>query len=182
VKANYSCNDPDGDLKSCVGDVPKGSAIDTSDVDRYTFKVTATDKAGNSSSKTVGYSVIVVAPGGAQPPTPTLGATGPPSTSTETDGSTATFDTGRRVSCPDEGKACTSDVAVRSKGRRIARKRFKIRAGKRVKLRLRLSKDGAKLLRSGRRLRVKVVIKSRWGKGPVTTDTQSTTQVWHSIT
>jgi hypothetical protein len=59
VKANFKCTDPKGGsgLASCVGDVPKGSAINTSTVGDHTFSVTATDKAGNSRTVTSHYHV-----------------------------------------------------------------------------------------------------------------------------
>jgi Tol biopolymer transport system component len=55
--AKYSCTDPDGDLVSCVGDVPNGAPIDTSSYGWKTFTVTAEDAAGNRSSVTHEYRV-----------------------------------------------------------------------------------------------------------------------------
>jgi hypothetical protein len=174
VKAHYACTDPDGDLTSCSGTVANGAPIDTS-AGSYQFFVTAKDKAGNTRSQKVVYSVYVGG-GGAPPPappSPSLKGTGPPST--ETDGSAVTFDTGDSVSCPDKGKPCTSDASVRAKGTRIAQAHFAIPAGKRVRLRLKLSKDGAKRLRDAGKLRVTVTVKSRRGKGPAITDTKTIT-------
>jgi hypothetical protein len=59
VFADYSCADePNGSgLHSCVGSVADGAAVDTASVGQKTFKVTATDKAGNSASETVSYRV-----------------------------------------------------------------------------------------------------------------------------
>jgi hypothetical protein len=42
-------------LKSCVGDVPDGSPIDTSKVGAKSFTVTAEDNAGNTNSVTHTY-------------------------------------------------------------------------------------------------------------------------------
>ena len=60
VTANYSCSDDtnSGSDLSCTGSVPNGSALDTSSVGPKTFTVTSTDKAGNTETKTVNYSVI----------------------------------------------------------------------------------------------------------------------------
>jgi hypothetical protein len=60
VLAKYSCTDPDGDLVSCVGDVPSGAAIDTSSLGWKTFTVTAEDGRGNRASVTHEYKVIDV--------------------------------------------------------------------------------------------------------------------------
>ena len=60
VTADYSCADePNGSgLESCVGDVPDGGALDTSTLGEHTFTVEATDRAGNTGSKTVNYTVV----------------------------------------------------------------------------------------------------------------------------
>lgn len=59
VNASYTCADEAGGsgVKSCVGDVPNGSAIDTSTEGAKSFTVTATDNAGNTSSVTRNYTV-----------------------------------------------------------------------------------------------------------------------------
>jgi hypothetical protein len=60
VKANYKCADKQtgSGIDTCVGTVPKGSPIDTSSVGAHTFTVTATDKAGNVTTKTNHYQVV----------------------------------------------------------------------------------------------------------------------------
>jgi hypothetical protein len=60
VKANYKCADKasGSGLASCVGNVPKGSAIDTSTYGPHTFTVTATDRAGNQTVVTNHYTVV----------------------------------------------------------------------------------------------------------------------------
>ena len=60
VSANYSCADEAGGsgLASCVGPVSSGSPIDTSTSGQHAFTVTATDNAGNTSIKTVHYTVL----------------------------------------------------------------------------------------------------------------------------
>lgn len=59
VAADYSCSDEAGGsgLATCTGTVPNGASIDTSSVGQKSFKVDATDNAGNASSKTVTYTV-----------------------------------------------------------------------------------------------------------------------------
>ena len=45
-------------IKSCIGTVANGKLVNTSSLGRKSFKVTATDKAGNKASKTVHYTVV----------------------------------------------------------------------------------------------------------------------------
>jgi hypothetical protein len=60
VIANYSCADDksSGSDLSCTGSVLTGSLIDTGSVGTKTFSVTATDKVGNTQTKTVSYKVV----------------------------------------------------------------------------------------------------------------------------
>ena len=60
VTANYSCSDDtsSGSDLSCSGTVPSGSLVDTSSAGSKTFSVSATDKAGNTETKTVSYNVV----------------------------------------------------------------------------------------------------------------------------
>jgi hypothetical protein len=76
VFADYSCADePDGSgLDSCVGSVADGAAVDTASLGDKTFKVTATDGAGNSDSKTVSYTVVDATPPGITITSPADGA------------------------------------------------------------------------------------------------------------
>ena len=59
VNASYKCADKQSGsgIDTCVGTVPFGSPIDTTTVGDHSFTVTATDKAGNQTVKTVHYSV-----------------------------------------------------------------------------------------------------------------------------
>ncbi len=59
VAADYSCADEThgSGLDTCVGSVADGSNIDTSSYGSHTFTVTAQDKAGNQTTKTVSYTV-----------------------------------------------------------------------------------------------------------------------------
>jgi hypothetical protein len=59
VLASYSCSDPDGasDIALCAGPAPNGGLTDTSTPGAHSFTVQAADKAGNTSEKTVHYTV-----------------------------------------------------------------------------------------------------------------------------
>jgi hypothetical protein len=54
---DYACADSDSGVESCAGPVADGGALDTSKIGVHEFKVTATDKAGNVTTKTVTYMV-----------------------------------------------------------------------------------------------------------------------------
>jgi hypothetical protein len=60
VLADYSCADePNGSgVASCEGSVPRGAALDTSEVGAKTFEVSSSDNAGNRASTSVAYSVV----------------------------------------------------------------------------------------------------------------------------
>ena len=60
VTADYSCADEENGsgLQSCVGDVPDAGAVDTTTLGDHTFTVQATDRAGNTGSKSVNYTVV----------------------------------------------------------------------------------------------------------------------------
>jgi hypothetical protein len=64
VNANYSCSDPDGasDVKTCQGTVANGKPINTTTTGSHSFTVHASDKAGNTSTKTVHYTVDQTGP------------------------------------------------------------------------------------------------------------------------
>jgi len=55
--ADFSCADADSGVESCVGTVADGAAIDTSKIGIHTFTVTARDKAGTVTTKTVQFMV-----------------------------------------------------------------------------------------------------------------------------
>jgi hypothetical protein len=63
VTAGYGCTDALSGVASCVGSVPAGSRIDTATVGSKTFTVSATDRAGNSVTRTVTYTVTMAAGG-----------------------------------------------------------------------------------------------------------------------
>ncbi len=57
VDAGYSCADSVSGIDTCTGTVPQGAALDTATVGVKAFTVTATDRAGNTSTSTVHYTV-----------------------------------------------------------------------------------------------------------------------------
>jgi hypothetical protein len=62
VQASYACSDDSG-IADCVGTVPSGSVIDTGTAGPGVFTVTSHDKAGNASSASRNYTVVVQDPG-----------------------------------------------------------------------------------------------------------------------
>jgi hypothetical protein len=65
VNASYSCADTGGSgLATCIGSVASGAAIDTATAGLKAFTVTATDRAGNTSSTVVHYTVAAPPPAG----------------------------------------------------------------------------------------------------------------------
>jgi hypothetical protein len=71
--ADFSCTDSDSGVESCVGTVADGAAVDTSRIGYQTFTVTAKDKAGTETTKSVTYVVNSTdresTPGGTVPAT-----------------------------------------------------------------------------------------------------------------
>jgi hypothetical protein len=60
VQALYSCSDNVA-VASCTGTVPHGSLIDTKTLGAKQFTITAVDSAGNTTVKTINYTVIASA-------------------------------------------------------------------------------------------------------------------------
>ena len=57
VRANYKCVDKQSGIASCLGTVPFNANVDTSSLGSHTFTVTATDRAGNVTTRTSTYTV-----------------------------------------------------------------------------------------------------------------------------
>jgi len=57
VTASYACVDGGSGIATCAGPAPSGTVLDTSTEGPHAFSVTATDAAGNSTIKTVTYTV-----------------------------------------------------------------------------------------------------------------------------
>jgi hypothetical protein len=58
--AAYSCVDPDSGVLDCAGTVPNGAALDTATTGSKKFTVVATDAAGNTTTLTTNYRVVVL--------------------------------------------------------------------------------------------------------------------------
>ena len=58
VVADFSCSDASTGIASCRGTVRDGAAIDTSEVGRHRFTVTAVDRTGNTTRVTRRYTVV----------------------------------------------------------------------------------------------------------------------------
>ena len=104
VLADYSCTDTGSGVASCVGDVPVGDPVDTSVEGTFTFTVTGTDGAGNTTIVTSSYTVVDTVDPGVTIVTPADGAT---------------YEVGSSVladySCTDGGTgvaSCVGDVPV----------------------------------------------------------------------
>jgi hypothetical protein len=91
VTAAYSCADADSGVETCVGSVANGAAVDTGSVGERSFTVEASDKAGNTASQTVSYTV-------ADRSAPTITVTSPTEGAVYTLGETVLAD----YSCADE--------------------------------------------------------------------------------
>jgi hypothetical protein len=93
VPADYSCADePNGSgLDKCEGSVANGAGVDTGSTGEKSFTVNASDKAGNTASKTVNYTV-------ADRTAPTIALTSPTEGAVYTLGQTVLAD----YSCADE--------------------------------------------------------------------------------
>jgi hypothetical protein len=59
LRAGYSCSDGLSGVASCAGPVANGDSVDTSAAGSFSFVVNATDQAGNSASRSNGYSIAV---------------------------------------------------------------------------------------------------------------------------
>jgi hypothetical protein len=58
VSASYRCADSGSGVVTCVGTVPSGTAIDTSTPGTHVFTVNAMDSVGNTSSRSLTYTVF----------------------------------------------------------------------------------------------------------------------------
>lgn len=57
INVSYRCEDIESGIASCVGTVPDGSPLDTSSIGTKSFAVTATDRVGNTVTRTSTYYV-----------------------------------------------------------------------------------------------------------------------------
>ena len=93
VAAHYTCDDETGGsgVATCSGTVANGAPVDSSTLGPKTFSVTATDHAGNTDTRTVGYVVVDVT-------VPTITAVSPGADTEYEQGATILAD----YSCADE--------------------------------------------------------------------------------
>ena len=112
VAAQYACTDEAGGsgVATCVGTVASGQPVDTATLGAKTFSVTATDNAGNTDTKTVGYTVVDVT-------VPTINAVTPGAGTTYEQGATILAD----YSCADEpgGSGLASCAGTKPNGQPI---------------------------------------------------------------
>ena len=112
VAAQYACTDEAGGsgVATCVGTVAGGQPVDTATLGAKTFSVTATDNAGNTDTKTVGYTVVDVT-------VPTINAVTPGADTTYEQGATILAD----YSCADEpgGSGLASCAGTKPNGQPI---------------------------------------------------------------
>ncbi|MCU1351804.1 MAG: hypothetical protein JWM05_1013, partial [Acidimicrobiales bacterium] len=112
VAAGYSCADEaaGSGVATCVGTVANGADIDTSTLGSHDFTVNASDNAGNTSTKTVTYTVVDVTP-------PTITITTPADGSSVARGAVVAAD----YACADEagGSGVASCVGTTANGSNI---------------------------------------------------------------
>ncbi len=58
LSASYTCSDSGSGVASCEGSVPSGSSLETSTPGEHTLSAAASDRAGNTASRTVHYTVV----------------------------------------------------------------------------------------------------------------------------
>jgi hypothetical protein len=163
--------------------VASGSPIDTSTAGAHSFTVHTSDRAGNSASQIVTYSVKASG-GGVGTPTPTVTTFGRPTAKAQ--GKTVLVNPGIKLSCPPGGKPCIADETAsvpvpvsmaRAKTKRlvIGRAHVTIPAGRSKQLTFKLNSKGAKLLRKLGHLRITVTVISRVDHNTPITTTQTFT-------
>lgn len=62
VAADYECDDAGSGIAACDGTVPSGDAVPTTTVATHTFRVTASEVAGLTATRTVTYQVVSADP------------------------------------------------------------------------------------------------------------------------
>ena len=102
---NYSCDAASG-VQSCTGTAPSGTDLDTTQTGSYSFRVSATDAAGNTTTATTTYNIVDRTP-------PSIEITTPPTGAVYTQGDTVAAD----YSCADQPGgsgllSCSGDLAA----------------------------------------------------------------------
>jgi hypothetical protein len=103
---NYSCADSGSGIQSCTGTSSSGTDLDTSQTGSYSFRVTASDAAGNTTTTTTAYTIVDRTPPSIVITTPANGAV-----YTQDDAVTADY------SCADQPAgsgllSCNGDLAA----------------------------------------------------------------------
>jgi hypothetical protein len=106
LAVNYSCADTGSGVQSCTGTSPSGTELDTSQTGSYSFRVTASDAAGNTTTTTTTYTIVDRTPPSIVITTPADGAV-----YTQNDAVTADY------SCADQPAgsgllSCNGDLAA----------------------------------------------------------------------
>jgi Glycine rich protein len=155
VAAAYGCDDGGSGVASCAGPAAAGQQIDTATAGAQTFTVTATDRAGNTSSRTVDYTVASPPPAASPPAaspapsSPPAGATAPPAPSLRLDvARLSVFGPRAAVGCRiADGPIRSCRVRLLAGGRVIARGARRVRGARsRLAVALALTAHGRRLL------------------------------------
>jgi hypothetical protein len=106
LAVDYGCTDAGSGIQSCTGTSPSGAGLDTSQTGSYSFRVSATDAAGNTTTATTTYRIVDRTP-------PSIAITTPANGTLYTQDDTVTAD----YSCADEPGgsgllSCDGDLAA----------------------------------------------------------------------
>src|SRR4029079_6322289 len=102
---NYSCDAASG-VQSCTGTAPSVTDLNTTQTGSYSFRVSATDAAGNTTTATTTYNIVDRTP-------PSIEITTPPTGAVYTQAATVAAD----YSCADQPGgsgllSCSGDLAA----------------------------------------------------------------------
>jgi Glycine rich protein len=154
VAAAYGCDDGGSGLASCAGPVAAGQQIDTATAGAHTFTITATDRAGNTSSRTVDYTVASPPPATSPPRSPApssllAGPAAPPAPSLRMDvAPLSVFGPRAGIGCRmADGPIRSCRVRLLAGGRVVARGARRVHAARgRLRVTLALTAQGRRLL------------------------------------
>jgi hypothetical protein len=74
LTVNYGCADSGSGIQSCTGTAPSGTDLDTTQTGSYSFRVSSSDAAGNTTTATTTYNIVDRTPPSIVIPTPANGA------------------------------------------------------------------------------------------------------------
>jgi FG-GAP-like repeat len=191
VSAGYACADNAGGsgVASCRGTVADGGAIDTGALGSHGFTVATTDRAGNTTSKTVHYTVITPPPPAAPQPPATSPVPPGPSVAALASRGTRVGPRGMvsvRMSCtgPD-GRPCAGKLVLetdqpvparavqpvrkrhhdarRGPGLDLGARTFALAAGHTTRVRVRLNRRGRRVFSTLARVRLRARLEAKAG-------------------